>query len=71
MVIWTARHRAFVVEAFFKSGDSIMTTQRLFRREFNVPHHGAVPSPVRKARTPENIEYAGYSFSRTCCIAIW
>ena len=45
MVIWTARHRAFVVEAFFKSGDSVITTQRLFQREFNVPRHGAVPSP--------------------------
>ena len=45
MVIWTARHRAFVVEAFFKSGDSVITTNRLFRREFNVPRHSAVPSP--------------------------
>ena len=45
MVIWTARHRAFVVEAFFKNGDSVITTQHLFRREFNVPCHGAVPSP--------------------------
>ena len=44
MVIWTARHRAFVMEAFFKSGESIIKTQRLFRREFNVPRHDAVPS---------------------------
>ena len=44
MVILTEQHRAFVVEAFFKSGDSVITTQRLFRREFNDPRHGAVPS---------------------------
>ena len=45
MVIWTARHRALVVEAFFKSGDSVIKTQGLFRREFTVPCHGAVPRP--------------------------
>ena len=45
MVIWTALQRAFVVETFLKSGDSVITTQRLFRREFNVPRHGSVPSP--------------------------
>ena len=45
MVIWTARHRAFVVEAFFQSGYSVNTTQRLFRTIFNVPRHGAVRSP--------------------------
>ena len=44
MVIWTAQHRALVVETFFKSGESIIKTQRLFRREFNVPRHDAVPS---------------------------
>jgi hypothetical protein len=28
---WTAQHRAFVVEAYFKNGHSAVTTQRLFR----------------------------------------
>ena len=40
---WTAQHRAFVVEAYFKNGDSAITTQRLFRRHFNIPRHGRVP----------------------------
>jgi len=40
---WTAQHRAFVVEAFFKNSDSAVTTQRLFRRHFNIPCHGRVP----------------------------
>ena len=40
---WTAQHRAFVVEAYFKNGDSAVTTQRLFRRHFNIPRHGRVP----------------------------
>ena len=40
---WTTQHRAFVVEAYFKNGDSAVTTQRLFRRHFNIPCHGRVP----------------------------
>ena len=78
MVIWTASHRALVVDAFFKSGDSVVTTQRLFRRKFNIPHHGAVPSPNtiklilipygsigwgQTSYSKSNNEYAGYSFS--------
>jgi transposase-like protein len=40
---WTEQHRAFVVEAYFKNGDSVVTTKRLFRRRFNIPRHGRVP----------------------------
>ena len=39
----TAQYRAFVIEAYFKNGDSAVTTQRLFRRHLNIPHHGRVP----------------------------
>jgi len=39
---WTAQHRAFVVEAYFKNGDSAVTT-RLFSRHFNIPRDGRVP----------------------------
>jgi len=40
---WTAQHRAFVVEAYFKNGDSAVPTQRLFRRYCNITRHGRVP----------------------------
>jgi len=40
---WTAQHGAFVVEAYFNNGDSAITTQQLFHRHFNIPHHGRVP----------------------------
>ena len=39
---WTAQHSALVVKAYFKNGDSAVTTQRLFRRHFNIPRHGRV-----------------------------
>ena len=40
---WTTQHRAFAVEAYLKNGGSAVTTQRLFRRHFNIPRHGRVP----------------------------
>ena len=41
---WGPEHRAFVVETFFKNGDSITVTQRKFRLHFNVARHGRIPS---------------------------
>jgi len=44
MVQWTAQHRAFVAEVYFKNGDSAVSTQRLFRSQFNIiPRHGRAP----------------------------
>jgi len=31
---WTTQQRAIFVEAYFKNGDSAVTTQRLVRRHF-------------------------------------
>ena len=39
---WTAQHRVFVVEAYFKNDDSAVTTQGLFRIHFKIPRHGRV-----------------------------
>ena len=41
---WSSEHRAFVVETYFKNGDSVVVTQRLFRQHFNVPRRGRIPS---------------------------
>jgi len=49
---WTAQYRAFVVEAYFKNGDSAITTQRLFRRHFNITRHGRVPCSNTKKELP-------------------
>lgn len=41
---WTAQHRVFVVETFFKNAESVTTTQRKFRLQFNIPRNGAIPT---------------------------
>jgi hypothetical protein len=40
---WLAAHRAFAIETFFKNGDSVVVTQRLCRRHFNIGRHGRIP----------------------------
>lgn len=44
---WTNAQRAFAVKAFYENADSVVRTQRAFRREFNLPPRAPVPS--RKA----------------------
>ena len=41
---WGPEHCAFVVETFFKKGESVTVTQRKFRLHFNVARHGSIPS---------------------------
>jgi hypothetical protein len=35
--LWSAQHRAFIVETFFfLNGESVVKTQRIFRKHFNI-----------------------------------
>jgi hypothetical protein len=38
-----AEHRVFAVEQFFRNRDSVVTVQRLLRRQFNVERRGSIP----------------------------
>lgn len=44
MPLWNVEHRVFVYDSFVRSGESVTEVQRLFRRRFNVPRHGDIPS---------------------------
>ena len=41
---WSTEHNAFVVETYFKCGDSVIAAQRQFRTHFGVGWHGRVPN---------------------------
>ena len=41
---WSGEHRAFVIEEFVKNGESVITTQRSFRRHFSLNRHDPVPT---------------------------
>jgi hypothetical protein len=40
---WSGEHRGFVVETFFKNNESVIATQRAFRRHFRLGRRAPVP----------------------------
>ena len=46
---WSGEHRAFVIEEFAKNGESVVVTQRSFRRHFSLNRHD--PAPTGKKYT--------------------
>jgi hypothetical protein len=36
---WSTQHRAFIVETFFKNGNYLVKTQRIFHKHFNITCH--------------------------------
>jgi hypothetical protein len=40
---WSVEHRAFAVETYFKNNDSVVLTQRIFRRHLNIRRNDSVP----------------------------
>ena len=41
---WTGKHRAFTMETFIKTNESVTATQRAFRVHFKLGRHDPVPS---------------------------
>jgi len=40
---WNVELRVFAVEQFYRNNDSVVTVQRIFRRQFNVAREEAIP----------------------------
>jgi len=41
---WSVDHRAFAVETYLKNNDSVVLTQRIRLRHFNIHRNDSVPS---------------------------
>ena len=41
---WSVKHRAFAVETYLKNNDSVVLTQRICLRHFNIHRNNSVPS---------------------------
>lgn len=61
---WSPEQRAFVIEAYFKSGDSIIATQRQFRAFFQLGRHGEVPSRSTIMRWVTNFRTTGSAMKK-------
>ena len=61
---WNVEHRVFAVEQFFRNNDSVVTV-RLFHRQFNVAHDGAIPDCNTILRWVESFCTTGSFMKRT------
>ncbi|CAH0551096.1 unnamed protein product [Brassicogethes aeneus] len=56
---WSGEQRGFVVETFFKNGESVVATQRAFRRRFGLNPQDSVPDPKTIRKWIVNVRTTG------------
>ena len=61
---WSGEHRAFVIEKFVKNGESVVATQRSFRRHFSLNHHDPVPTGKTIHRWVSNFRLTSSALNR-------
>ena len=63
---WDVEHRVLAFKQFsFRNNDSVVTVQRLFRRQFNVARNGAIPDRNTILRWVESFRTTGSVMKRT------
>ena len=61
---WSGEHRAFVFEEFVKNDESVVATQRSFRRHFSLNRHDPVPAGKTILRWVSNFRLASSALNR-------
>ena len=62
---WTAENLAFPVETYLKNNDSVVTIQRVFRRDINLERHGNVPDILTIGRWVRFVRLAASAYDRS------
>lgn len=63
-MVWTGEHRGFAVRAYFENNQSVIATQRAFRRRFNIPRNNAVPQANTIRSWVRQLEATGSTLRR-------
>ena len=61
---WSGEHRTFVIEEFVKNGESVVATQRSFRRHFSLNRHDPVPTEKTIHRWVSNFRQTSSALNR-------
>jgi transposase len=56
---WSDPERAVAVSAYYRNGDSVIAVQRVFRRHYDIPPRGQVPSAHAIRTWVRNFEETG------------
>lgn len=63
-MVWNGLHRGFAVRAYFENNRSVIATQRIFRRRFNIPRNNAVPNANTIRSWVRQLEETGSTLRR-------
>ena len=61
---WSGEHRGFVVETFFKNNESVIATQRAFRRHFRLGQRAPIPDRKMILLWVSNVRATGSTLKR-------
>jgi len=67
---WSGEHRGFVVETFFKN-ESVIATQRAFRRHFRLGRRAPVPDRKTILLWVSNMRATGLTLKRKTEFGVW
>jgi transposase len=56
---WSGPERAVAVSAYYRNGDNVIAAQRVFRRHYEIPPRGQVPSAHAIRMWVRNFEETG------------
>jgi transposase len=62
---WSGPERAVAVSAYYQNGDSVIAAQRVFRRHYEIPPHGQVPSAHAIRTWVRNFEETGSALKKS------
>jgi hypothetical protein len=61
---WSGPERAVAVSAYYRNGNSVIVTQRVFRRHYGIPPCGQVPSAHKIRTWVRNFEETGSALKK-------
>ena len=63
---WSVQHQVFAVGTYFKNTDSVLMTQWIFRRHFNIHRNSSVPSRNTVLLWVRNFRETAFAAKRKC-----
>jgi hypothetical protein len=68
---WTGSERTVSVSAYYRDGDSVIAAQRVFRRHYEIPPRGRVPSAHAIRTWVRNFEETGSALKKKSLVGVY
>jgi hypothetical protein len=68
---WSGSELAVAVSAYYRNGDSVIAAQRAFRRHYEIPPRGHVPSAHTIRTWVRNFEETGSALKKKSLVGVY